>query len=129
MTTVGINEFVRRQTPESRYAHYAGTLEELAKTVEWHYNTTGKIKPGYRTGVVLIDVPPSGFFTSIVPMETVERFEVKFEARQEGEKPVRVTYAYGPKSPAKHVEIVHVDDHHVRRLSGGHAQGSHGNCR
>jgi len=106
MNIVEINACVRRQTPSSRFAHYAGLWKQLRLLVENRLPQTQKIRPGYRDGVILVEVPPENFFTSIVPIDTVEKFEVKFEARLEGEKPVKTTYAYGPKTPAKHVEIV-----------------------
>lgn len=106
MTTVGINTFVLRQIPESRYSHFDGPIENVAKMAESRLCHEDNVRPGYRDGVMLVEVPPEAFYTSIVPIETVRRFETVFEARQEGEEPVKVTYAYGPKSPAKHVEVV-----------------------
>jgi len=106
MPTVGINDCVRRQTPESEFSHFDGPWENLVEMVESRLHHTQNLKPGYRDGVILIVVPPTAFFTSIVPTETVKKWEVKFEPRQEGEKPVRKIYGYGAKSQAKYVEIV-----------------------
>jgi len=108
MTTIAASEFVKRQTPESRYSHFEGSWEELAELVETQWNASGRLnlKPGYRDGVLLVIMPPERFFSSIVATETVSRFEVTYEPRQPGEKPVMNVFAYGRKTPAKYVEIV-----------------------
>lgn len=101
---VGINKFVLRQTPESKYSHFAGSFEELAKLAEAHF---GEAKPGYRDGVVLVPVPAEGFFSGVVEVTPETPLRATFTARRKGEEPyLQVEAVGGEKSPARFVEVV-----------------------
>lgn len=103
MPTVAVSQFVRRQTPESRFAHFKGSWEELRHIVEEYF---GVAQPGYRDGVVLVPVPPEGFWASTVEVEATTKLKATFEARQKGEAPFIQVVAEGAKQPAKAVDIV-----------------------
>ena len=101
---VAVNSFVKRQTPESRFSHFDGTWDELAKLTESCFEHQ---VPGYRDGVILVSVPPQGFYSSILEMNDSMDAAVIFESRMDGEDPVISIVADGAdKSPAKRVEIV-----------------------
>jgi hypothetical protein len=57
------NKFVKRQTPESRFSHYAGTWDELTQSVWWQWHTH---RTGYREGVALVTVEPDRFYSGVV---------------------------------------------------------------
>jgi len=104
MPTIGINSFVTRQTAESRFSHFAGTLEGVAKLAELGFDAA---KPGYRDGVVLVSVDPLGFFSGVVELTEETELVSIFAPRREGEKPVIQTTAKGgEKLPARYVELV-----------------------
>jgi hypothetical protein len=103
-TIVGINSFVKRQTASSRFSHFEGTDDELLVLVQQGWE---QAKPGYRDGVLLIPVKPSGFFSGVVKLEEGDTLTGSFEARREGEKPRKtVTASSRSKMPAQTVEIV-----------------------
>jgi|WetSurSiteA1Bulk_404760.scaffolds.fasta_scaffold00108_30 hypothetical protein len=102
MTTVKCSNFVKRQTPESRFSHYMGTWEGLEVIAETFYKVW---EPGYKPGVFTVQVPPYLFKTSIVPIEGREVF-TRLEARQEGEEPVCVRTVSGKKLPPLRVDLV-----------------------
>jgi hypothetical protein len=97
------SQFVKRQTPQSEFSHYNGSWEEVEQLVEDHFD---QAKPGYRDGVILVNVPPAGFFSSLVKMTADLELETVFAPRREGEPPYQKTIAYGKKSPATAVTIV-----------------------
>ncbi len=103
MVTVKCNDLVRRQTHNSPFAHFLGTWEELEDLVAQNFET---FTPGYKEGVRLVSVPPKGFYTSIVAITKETELVAKFQPRQEGEEPHITVHAYGPKIPAKNVDIV-----------------------
>ena len=103
-TTIATNPFVTRQTPESRFAHFDGSWEELEGLVLEHFDEG---RQGYRDGVLLVPVPPERFFASTVEVVEGTELVARFEARQEGEEPVLSVSARGlPKQAAKAVDIV-----------------------
>lgn len=104
MSKVGVNAFIRRQTPESKFSHFAGTWEELVALVEQRFHFS---KPGYRDGVILVPVPPIGFYTDVVEVTPETKLHATFEARANGEVPfIQVVAVGGEKLPALAVEIV-----------------------
>jgi len=105
---IGVSEFVKRQTPDSKYAHFEGTWEELANIVEkeasWGPNLN--IRDGYRKGVLLVHVDPDRFFSSVVELQEGDEFVSVYKARRPGENPYIQSIYKGNKIPAKFVEIV-----------------------
>jgi hypothetical protein len=105
------SDFVRRQTPESPYSHFEGTWEELEKLCATNVRL-GLTRAGYRDGVVLVDIEPDQFMTSVVSLKegfangTITRLKAVYEARQEGEEPVVKVTAYGKKQRAKKAVVV-----------------------
>jgi len=104
MALVGINEFVRRQTPDSKFSHCASSFEVLAALVA---GSLSEGKTGYKDGVLLVSVPPEGFFSGVVEVTEGTPLKATFESRRKGEAPfVQVVAVGGEKLPAKAVEIV-----------------------
>ncbi len=102
--TIGLNSFVLRQTPESKYSHFSGSFEELEKLVAEHFCNA---IPGKRDGIVLVPVPAEEFFSGVVSVTPTTRLQTKFEARQEIEDGYMQTIALGSeKLSATVVEIV-----------------------
>jgi hypothetical protein len=100
--TFGINEFVRRQTADSPFSHYAGCLEDLLKLAEENFD---KRKTAYRDGVINIPVPAEGFFSPVVMLEEGMEMSAEYVARREGETPRMNVRAKGQKTPAIACEL------------------------
>jgi len=106
MTTIGINDFVRRQTPASEFTHFKGALERVAELALEHFD---QAKPGYRDGVCLVPVPAEGFFCGIVTLEEGDTLVGRYEARRGGEEPrkeLRAVKEGAGKMPAKAVDVI-----------------------
>ena len=103
MPSIGISEFVKRQTPDSRFSCYLGSWEQLAQLVKAHFDDA---KPGYRSGVELVPVPVDGFLSGVAEVTTRTPLRAVFEARRKGEDPYIIVEAIGSKLPAKVVDIV-----------------------
>jgi len=98
------NSFVYRQHVNSRFSHFNGTHEELIELVRENWDTR---ITGYRNGVWLVTVPPTGFFSGVVELEEGQPIFGKFEARQKDEDPSKVVVTGSrDKLPAGHVQIV-----------------------
>lgn len=101
---VGISNFVRRQTPDSKFSHYAGTWEDLVSLVESQFDSA---KAGYRDGVVLVPVSPAGFFSGVVEVTPETPLRAEFSARREGEDSfLSIVALGGEKLPAAAVDVV-----------------------
>jgi len=99
-----VNDFVKRQTPDSRFSHFTGSWDELRDLVEAHWENA---KPGYREGVLLVRVPVQGFFTSVVKLAEGAKLMGDFVPRREGEFPRKtLTTTSRDKSSAQSVDIV-----------------------
>lgn len=110
MNTVHISNFVRRQTPQSGYSHWTISDEELLSRIQANLS---QAKPGYREGVILVPVDPSGFFSSTVLLKDGDRLVGEYKSRKPGEEPRKSTYVIGgEKLPAKRVDVV-LYAHHV----------------
>lgn len=83
---IAINSFVKRQTPDSRFGHFSGDWSDLIDLVTAHFSAR---KPSYRKdgGVVLVPVPPEGFWSSTVPLQVGMTLVAAYEPRKEGEEP------------------------------------------
>ncbi len=106
--TVGVLDFVKRQTKDSPYNHFDGRWEELTDIVlaQWVHR---HVSP-HNSGVVLVPIPPEQtlrFYTSIIPVTKNLPLKAQFEARTEKEAPfIQVTTPYGEKTPARYAEII-----------------------
>lgn len=91
---IGINDFVKRQTESSRFAHYNGNFEDLIKIAEEAF-TDGEVVQHDKyidlivPRVVLLKVNPAGFYTSVVKVDNSNVYNLVnfFESRREGEEP------------------------------------------
>lgn len=106
---VGVSGFLRQVVAKKGNQRYGGTLEELAQLTQAHLSK-GEPGTGSEDGdVLLVPVPPEGFFTDIVAItpENAHRVEEVTEARVEGEAPVTKRVVRGAKpAPAAVVKIV-----------------------
>lgn len=97
---IGTNDFARRQTPDSKYSHFAGTWDELVELVSAHFN-------GSEEGVVAVSVPPEDFFSGVTDLSEESNLHAQYAARRRGEDPyVQLTVVGGKKLPAKSVQII-----------------------
>lgn len=107
MSLIKCSEFVKRQTAESGYSHFDGDwylLEELVRYVVTYFPQS--IRPGYRDGVILVDVPHYKFYSSIVEIDEKTKLEVNYAPRVPGEDSFIRIAAVGKKQPAQYVTIV-----------------------
>lgn len=104
--TIGVSTFVQRQTEFSKFSYFDGSWDELAALVKTYFDL-GNYGPGYRDGVVLVTVPPQGFYSGVIQVTPHTVLEAKFDARRKGEAPfIHVEAVAGRKTPAEMVEIV-----------------------
>lgn len=101
--SIALSNFVRRQTKESRFAHFEGTEAELVRLVDANWNAR---VDGYKKGVILVPVPPYDFYTSTVTVDENTNLSASFVARQEGEEKHLLVMAEGSKQKAASVQIV-----------------------
>jgi hypothetical protein len=101
--TVALNDFVRRQTPESPYSHFVGSENYLVALVTAYLN---KGWQGYKPGVLLVPVPPEKFRANVVSVTSQTELRATFEARREPEARFLSVRAKGEKVQAKHVFVV-----------------------
>lgn len=93
--TIVLNSFARRQTAGSRFGHFAGSEADLLDRVVKGF---AERKPGYRDGVVLVPVEPTGFFSATVPLKVGMDLKATYEPRRAGEEP-RLHVGYVPAAP------------------------------
>lgn len=110
--------FAARQTANSRFSHYEGTVKELIDVIRKATTPPpGKTYADLRikmipvrdrvNGIVIVGVPPEGFWSSVKLIEPSDVLKTVLAARREGEDPVLSTVIVGGKKvPAKFVEIV-----------------------
>ncbi|MGO8746391.1 MAG: DUF3228 family protein [Thermoguttaceae bacterium] len=103
--SIAVSQFVLRQTAASPYTHFDGQWSEILEMVRTHFH---RAKPGYRDGVLLVPLPPQGFYTGIVKLESGDRLVGRYIPRHAGEEPRKETFVVreGGKSPAKRVDVV-----------------------
>ena len=105
--TIGVSNFVRRQTVASEFTHFDGEdWDRVAQLAQEHF---AEAKDGYRDGVCLVPVPGDGFHTGVVALESGDRLVGGYEPRRPGEEPrkaVRVSREGVRKGPCKVADIV-----------------------
>jgi hypothetical protein len=105
--SVGINDFVLRQTAESPFSYFKETWEKLIELVQLNFHLA---EPGNKDGIILVPMLPSQavrFATGLVKITPETRLRTVFKARREGEESYPHLFAYGvPKAEAKQVRIV-----------------------
>jgi len=108
MKKVACGEFVKRQTKESGYSHFEGTWDELEGMIEDRliYSKERSCRPGYRDGVVLVDMNPYYFRSAVVSLDEKSKLTVNYAPRREGEDPFIRVSAKAKKQRAKHASVV-----------------------
>jgi len=104
--SIGINDIVRRQTPDSKFSYFTGNLEELVKLVRQNF---GYGKKGYRKGVLEVPVHPGRFFTNVVELEEGDELSGTFKSRRVGEIPrksITVIREGASSQPAQSVNVI-----------------------
>lgn len=104
---VACGEFVKRQTPESGYSHFEGTWEELENLVTKQMEADpSRVRPGYKDGVVLVDLVSYGFRSAIVKLTEESKLTAGYASRRLGEDPFIRISAKSKKQPAKYASVV-----------------------
>lgn len=104
---IRVGNFVKRQTWDSKFSYFQGSWEELEKLTKECYDAGGaRVKPGYRPGVILVEVPPDKFRSAIVQVAPLMNIQAEFQARTPEEEKVLSIYAIGEKVQATHVDII-----------------------
>jgi hypothetical protein len=107
---VACGAFVKRQTKESGHSHFEGTWKELEHIVEGSLSKSQLVRPGYRDGVILVDMDYGWshrkFYSAIVSLDNKSRLTANFAPRREGEVPFIRVSAKAKKQLAKHVSFV-----------------------
>ncbi len=108
MTLIGVTDFARRQTPESKYNHFEGSWEELTQLVTAHWEAR-RIST-HNSGVALVPMPPeqlARFYTSIVTISESTPLRAEFAPRVPGEAPfVQISAPGAQKMLAQRVDII-----------------------
>lgn len=107
--SVKVGDFARDfNTVAGTNSYFDGTWEEVEELVRQHWHDQSPGTASENGDVVLVNVPPARFYTSIVPITDANRSEVKVveHVRREGEKPVVMRMMDGVKYPASFVQIV-----------------------
>jgi len=117
---IAIHDFVRRQTQGSRFsslygvswemlAEYAHRQLSLYDVEGLRLSSYGKVRQGYREGVVLVDIDASlihGVRSSVVQLNPGDQLLGCYEARREGETPRKAVWTSGHKMKARSAFLV-----------------------
>lgn len=103
---VACSEFVKRQTQYSGFSHFDGTWEQLENVVASRFSDPTCVHPGYKDGVVLVDMPADWFYSGIVELQPGAKMRAAYEARREGEAAFIRVSAKSKKQIAKHASVV-----------------------
>lgn len=104
--TFGINNFFRRQTPESQFSHFTGTDEELIALVELNFPLR---KKGNREGAWRIPIALKGMNSEFMSsIKRIDRYSLltPYTIESIDGKPIAVFSTIGPKQPAQYAEII-----------------------
>ena len=107
--TVGVSEFVKRQKPNSGKTYSSLTFKQIAKYAEIKLNSN-QYKPGYRDGVILIDVDKNEvkkFKCPYVKIDdnTILKAEVA-KRRMDEEHYIRIKATNGKELETNKVELI-----------------------
>jgi hypothetical protein len=112
MKKIACSEFVKRQTKDSGFSHYSGTWEDLEKVVYQCMSNGRFMRPGYKDGVLLVDLTFTGFehlgqfYSSIVDITEDTKLRVSYAPRLKGEAPFIRVSAKSDKQETKFVTFV-----------------------
>lgn len=108
MAQVGVLDFVKRQTKDSKHDYFEGTWEELVELVKVYWGSH-QVSPN-NSGVLLVPMPRDvlhRFFSSTVTVTENTDLKATFAPRALGEAAfIQITSTGVAKSPAQHVEII-----------------------
>ena len=103
---VACGEFVKRQTPESGYSHFNGSWDLLEFLVDVRMDSPDYVTPGYKDGVILVEMLPTHFSSAIVELTKDSKLTASYAPRRLGEDPFIRISAKSKKQPAKHASVV-----------------------
>jgi len=106
---VACSEFVKRQTEDSGFSHFEGTweqLEALATDRFTAHSVLNYVHPGYKDGVVLVDMPAQWFRSAIVELQPGDKLKASYSPRRQGEAPYIRVSAKGKKQAALYAQVV-----------------------
>ena len=112
MKKVACGSFVKRQTPESGHSHFNGTWEQLEVIAAARLDKgtiggmPGVVRPGYKEGVLLVEMPAQWFRSAIIELNEDSRLTANFAPRRENEAPFIRVSAKSKKQPARYVQVV-----------------------
>lgn len=103
--TIAISDFLRgRLARDLPFSHFDGSEAELLERVRAGF---ADAEEGYRPGVLLVPVDPSGFFSPVCELAEGDRLLGEFKARREGEEPrVSIGVVGGTKTPAVACSVI-----------------------
>ena len=103
--TVGMNPFVERQRdPRGGTTHWTISDEELLQRVRDNWDRRRK---GYRSGVVLVPIDPTGFLAAMRILQDGDRLKGAFRPRRPGETP-RKGVGYDSPIPMEEAKVTPV---------------------
>lgn len=101
---IHINNFVMRQTEASHFSHSDWDWNTVKALVEQNWDNK---KQGYREGVVLVDLNPAGFYSSVHILQSGDKLCGSFKSRVGDEEPRKSVLVKDKlKAPAKSVFVV-----------------------
>jgi len=101
---ITVNRFAKRHIEDSRFSHFDGSWVDLLNLVRENWESS---EPGYREGVILINVPSERFYSSVVELKEGDDLSGGYKPRKKGETPRKTLYTLGRnKSPASSAQIV-----------------------
>ena len=103
---VACGKFVKRQTKESGYSHYIYSWEELEDYVSSRMDNPLNYHQGYRDGVMIVDMVPYAFRSSVIELDKKSKLHSKYDARRSGENSYIQTAVKGKKQKAKFASVV-----------------------
>jgi hypothetical protein len=98
MSIVVINPFVLRQTLDSPFSCFVGDggWDALLARVRAAFGS-GSFRPGYRDGVIEVDIDPSGILSGVCTLTEGSELTGSFKARTAKEEPRKQVLAKGGK--------------------------------
>ena len=103
---VACGEFVKRQTPESGYSHYVGPWSSIERITELMMRVPDAVHPGYRDGVILVDMPAELFYSALVKLHEDSELTANYAPRREKEAPYIRVSSKANKQAAKYAQVV-----------------------
>lgn len=105
--TFGINNFYRRQTPDSKYSYFSGSEEQLLQAVEQNFPLR---RGGRKAGTFLVPIPvkmgDDYCFTAIVLVSSHSFLNAECVAKSKNETPLICPSVIGRKQPASWAEVL-----------------------